>query len=258
MVYQDFVRVNKIDTRITQLHNELMVLYSERAQLLGPKNLTPSFMPSIAQTKKEFLSAPLSRGDSFFKSLYDYSAKDWAKFDIKIPRYKSLQSKFEKADMLIQNLARKDSKLNRHLQIRLVPPLKTLKKVLATSTAKKLCGRDALPFLKKYKGSEKWRVVVVFDNTLQQRITDFSSFEPNNYDLDANDIMALGVQEIIAIHLQNMTLVNDESWVILMANKIDETTIPCVRLKNNALHFSVDDSDGILGVNYFNPVIAVE
>ncbi|MGB4759105.1 MAG: hypothetical protein WBP26_03525 [Candidatus Saccharimonadales bacterium] len=259
MVYQDFVRVNKIDTQITQLHNELMVLYSERAQLLGPKNLAPGFLPNLpTQTQNEFFAAPLNRGDSFFKSLYEYSTKDWGKYDIKLPRYKTLQIKFEKADMLIQDLTRKDNTLSRHLQIRLVPPLKTLKKVLTNPAVKKICGNDALPFLTKYKGSEKWRTVVVFDSSLQQRITDFSSFKPRAYGLDQSDVMALGVQEIIAVHLQNMTIVNDTSWLILTANKVDDTTIPCVRLKNDALHFSVDDSGGILGENYFNPVVAVE
>lgn len=261
MVYQDFVRVNKIDAQITQLHNELMMLYNERAVILGPKNLTPSFAPSptTVQTIREFASAPLNRGDSFFKSLYEYSSKDWEKYEVKIPRFKSLQAKFEKADMLIQDLSRKEKKLNRHLHIRLVPPLKVLKKALTSPEAKKLCGSDALAFLAKYKGSEKWRVIVVFDKSLQQRIPDFASFIANEYDtIDADGTMALGVQEMIAVHMQNMHLVTDNSWVILMANKTSDDTVPCARLKNGKLYFSIDDSGGILGENYFNPTIVAE
>src|SRR6218665_474127 len=95
MIYQEFVRVNKIDTQITELHNELTRLYIERAQLLGTNSI--SVAPDKTQTNtvtfETSLSVPESRGDTFFVSLYEHTVKDWKKYGVKVPRYKQLQAR---------------------------------------------------------------------------------------------------------------------------------------------------------------------
>ena len=253
-MFQDFVRINNIDSQILSLHKHLAQLYEERQGLIEEEAFTTGVDSPVAIVETSMAHAIVSKDTT--RELYDQQLAIWKNYGVSVPTYKTIKPALQAAEKIKQTLSEEAGSAGL-LHILLVPPKSSVLRALSCPHALKLDMASLANFLPTSKS--KWQVLVMFDPSQQILITDFASFlENRQYMIDGLDTRGLDILSLVAASLQNIQLVDQESWTCLLTKKTDASNAPCAILgEDDTIRFNLDDSGGILGQNFFNPAVSI-
>lgn len=229
-------RVKQIDQRITQMHESLNKLYSERAVILNPSD------------KK----ANDTRADMSARELYDQLAHDWHIRGLDLPGEGMMSAKLDKALKVRANLVRTEPAMKGSLNIIAVPPLASLKKIINFDRYVGLnnAWQDT-------KGSRVWAIVLTMDTQFAQKVENIRSFtDDKEYLYQGYDWRGLGIQELLSAELQGINVFAAEGWTLLLKDQT-ASTVPCVSKAGRNLTFDLDDAEALIGDNYLIPALKV-
>lgn len=237
MLYNDLIRINSIDQQITNHLKNLLVLYEERAKLVDG--------PATAKKPKE----------PTLEEIYDQLQAKWAALGTKIPSLKSLQARLQVAQDTIKAALAEPHPVD--MSIVLVPPTKLLLKAMNHANAPAI---DIMSFTElSLKPSIVWQCAVVQNPSARLSVENVHNFlhtrMPQQNKFDKLDTSA---QVVTAAYLQGVSLVEKGTWNLLIANMVTTHEIPCAQLIADTLQFSLDDSEGFLGQNYYYPSLIVK
>jgi hypothetical protein len=249
MLLQQLTRVKEIDTQISDLHARLTNLYDERAGLLSFSSLTPELLEVAATSAAA--PTPLTP-----KSLYASLKSNWRMHTIALPAQKTLQTKLQKAILIMDELVADNSQLAGQLTVVVVPPFKLLERPALALETLRIVEPNLLASTKK---SQIWSLLVVVQNPdFSTEITNLQSFIGNaDYMYKNYDCRGLGVQELLAAELQGVHVTEQGSWTLLLKGVQDDSTVPCATSLDEKVLLDIDDTNGLLGQNYLCPAIVV-
>jgi hypothetical protein len=252
MVYHDFLKVNEIDTEIMTLHTKLAALYEERSKLFGAPNALHTEIGKSTQTTPQIKTATaVTEADA----LYELMKQNWAKYELTVPKYATLQKSLQKALLTLSQLSETKAYAE-HLYVLLIPPKTLLQKAMSQPNAPKIQPKCVERYLTNTKKS--WQVAIVFDNKLRVPIDSFHQFfESGQRYIQGFDALGLTVHAFVAAYLQGLVLADNNAWTCLLADRTSNVSAPCAQYFDDTMYITLDDSAGILGQNYFNPTILI-
>jgi len=246
MIYDQLVRVNKIDNEINDLHAHLSKLYRERQKIMAPAS-------SVEVAKK-----PLPASGQV---LYNDLRIQWQHRGVTIPPYSRLKSQLVEAERLTSELQSANPELGGLFTTILVPPQGTLQKSL--EIARQQGGSPVVSYVepqlaKQYHVSNGWEVLVVIEAT--QQITDdgLNRFIADEaYMLEGYDCRGLGLQGLLAYGLQTGNWPQQhQAWMLLLKD-IKDGHVMCALQRDGELQIDRDDVNFLIGDNFFKPAILV-
>lgn len=254
MLYQQLIRVNEIDTEIATLHQSLMGLYAERATLVQAGTDQASALP--LSEKAETANKPT---DWNAESSYAALQKAWNIHNVKLPSFKTLRRKLEKACNVAKQLESDSVELRGKLSFVAVPPSHTLEKVLHTKNQERsvlpAMDADLLAGLSKTKG---WSLLLIMDISLGIQVYGLQAFlASQDYVHDNYDCRGLGLSELVAAELQGVKAVAEDGWTLLLKDHQPTAPVLCAQYVEGRIMLDTDDADCLLDDNYLQPAIHV-
>ncbi len=236
MLYNDLVRLNAIDQDIIRQLKRLSALYDERALIMKA--------PATAVSEQAPLSAT---------SCYKKLQKCWGAVGVDIPKFGVLQPKLAAA---LDFVTEHQDIMEPGMEIVLIPPQRTLLKAMQHIPAPTVDIQSYKDL--KIKPNQAWRCAVVQNPAGRQHVEDVQDFLQKHPAKDKTfSTLSTSAQLVAAAYLQGVPLVEVGTWNLLLADMVSPHEIPCARLIDDRLRFSVDDSAGFLGMNYYYPSLLI-
>lgn len=245
MLYKQLNRVNELDNTIKDLHQKLADLYAERSRIMsGASNAPESQIPFEAEITE--------RLDP--KAVYERLVDCWKTAGVKLPAYKSLSARLEKATAIVDHLQNENPQLEGKLNIVAVPPSKTLSKLLTSHSGMVFEFADD-DMLDK---TAAWSLVVIADRSLGLPIQSLESFlKGHEFQYKGYGCRGLGVNQLLAAELQGVQILSEEYWTLLLRDSthVYEGSVPCATIRGEHVVVDTDKADCLLGSNYLLPAI---
>jgi hypothetical protein len=245
MLYKQLQRINQLDQQIHDMHAQLAEYYRERAALTG--NTSPVEQASPTPIKKVTT-----------KKLYDEIESSWLQYGIALPKYDSLKARLKKASDVMASLIADNPQLAGNLHLIAVPPQKQLDQLMTYPSPLK----NHYLFTEDYQAHKRatgWNIVVITGPEFSLPIDKLNdSLGKDDFTYKSYDCRGLGVREAIAATIQDIEVVTDNNWTLLLKDATSTSYIPCVTKQDNKLVFEVDDASCLLGNNYVQPAILIK
>ncbi|CAN5640173.1 hypothetical protein BH23PAT1_BH23PAT1_4880 [soil metagenome] len=270
MLLTDLKAVTEIDTQISILHKQLEDLYEVRANCIYQgKSLQQSATPTSNYSSYRTINTNIATNQySATKGLalqeYERLVAIWSNYDIKLPAFSTFQERLETAHKLIDRIVESRSEFSNSLGVMLVPPTQLFN---MNSYQEMLFQKHAAPAvacinpeLGHGTKSKKWRIFIV--HTAQQGVkygTAAQILANKSYIIAGHDMRALGLIEYAALTLQSQSIIDDNSWTLLLRNhhKNKGRLVPSVAYIGQSYKFEQDDEIGLLDDDYFRPAVEV-
>lgn len=259
MLVSELKKVIDIDSRITSLHQELAMLYSERQKYIQ-QNGTQKYLNSPTSAAP---SKSIKADSKWAKSAHAHLASSWAVYDIKVPSFRPMKKWLLRAHEVIEDAGSQRTELSGKLGLLLVPPTQ----VLGQPGDKQLRKHQSFITLDDYVNSDlikryqqkKWRLMVVYQDETPLDIGKAKDIlAEKKYQLGEHDARALGVYEYYALSLQSPIALDKQTWTLLLkGTSVNSKTVPSVTFINGQYRFEIDDTDGVFGDERFRPAIEV-
>ena len=235
MMYDQLVRVNKIDTEIARMHQHLSALYQERQAIIIPKKDAPTAVPI---------------------KIYEDASIQWRHRGITLPSFPAFKSRLD-AVMKIRH----ELNFANQTTVLVVPPAGKIEKAVQDAVLQNGCPEISYsePSLEKlHQRTRTWRVMlvvekpqVVTDNNLAQFVAE------NNQAYKGYDFGAMDLQAALAYGLQTGTWPDQNQWLLLLGDA-DEQGVLCMAQYQGKLLIDRDASEALIGDNFFKPTLLVE
>lgn len=230
--------LNQLDSQISVLHQQLNQLYRQRLTAMRAQK------PALNNIAEQFQNVSQPDIDAIYRRV----AKAWQQYGVKVPAFSTFKTRLKRAAVINQKLSEEYEGLAGEMQVVLVPPTTTLNKILKVDEeGQKQLLIDSDVSRKK---STKWQVVTVYAG---------SEGIPLESDIFQNrqNLCALGVNEYLALVIQEQLLIDEANWTVLLRDS-DGTTAPCVAFANGSYRFMNDEIDSVFGDNIFRPAVEIK
>lgn len=247
MLLQDFAEVSSIDEKISQLHEQLMKLYSRRSTIM-------TMHGSIAEPDQFH-----NYEDSVMKRTYDHIKDAWLSHDVALPEFSVLEKKLRAAARIIDDLGSNGKLDSADFEIIAIPPYRqTLQALKNEHTQHRLIIDDAVVDNKLIKKSNTWRVMVAYTRQKAMTVKSTSEFLANKeYLIGDHDASGMGVSEYLALIVQTNFNIDTSTWSLLMKDATSASLMVAGSTSDGICRIVIDDTDGIFEDTGFRPAIVI-
>jgi len=243
--------VTEIDGKIDVIHRELAALYRTRSLLMGSTRGS-----SVSMQAPNTTVSPPQKSEQLYRRL----AGVWERYNLDIPPYAQIKAKFIKANEILAAITASYPEIAGNFEVVAVPPSKMMAFPIATGlrARQRLC---ALPdFANNTVGTPAvqpgWQFILAYSaNSSLYAGSPKKILEFKTYMLAGYDMRAMGLREYAALTLQKDSLIDEESWTVLLKGRTKNSLIPYVGSRQGRYRFDLEEADNILDDDGFRPAI---
>lgn len=255
MLLQELKEVIEIDTHIQKIHQQLVNLYDRRNRIIKTTEQDATTV-SASALKSEILAPHISWPEQQYIRL----AALWNEYGVGIGEFSQYEKRLVKAQSVIQKLSIAYESLRGSFEVVLVPPTGMFKydqlHMLRQRQSFVLAPDSIDPDIARPRDTRTWAVLVA--STAKHGIPvecPASFMQAESYLVAGYDTRALGVNEYIALSLQQKQPIDTECWTVLLKGLQPTDLMPSVTFKDGRYTFAVDEMDGVLSTEHFRPAV---
>jgi len=256
MLLKNFQTLLEIDSRITEMHKELLDLYGQKTSLLESRTADLLQQASADKNKVNI--------QTWAAAEYEKLAEAWQALGIKIPSYPKLKTKILKAAGIIDTLVSQRPDWQDQLGLVLVPPSKYLSFPPKADLRQNQASVSAPDYIyddfPKVKTGRDWRLLVVWEAPQgiylgsPQKI-----IEDQLYMIGKHDLRGLGAVEYLALSLQSPEALDQGTWTAFLKDyKNRAAEVPCATFVSGRYRFELGEANSIFGDDRFRPAMEVK
>lgn len=255
MLLSQFQKLQEIDHKLNELHNERVKLFN------AGTTLQPSYISQAAMTQS---AADFDQHTWWVQQTYAELVVKWQAHGISIPKFNSLQSKLEQARQTLAQISIIKPELHDKLSVVLVPPHKETAYSSASSKSKKLAllhlSQEFIDAKFAQQTTKKsWRLIIalsqpegIYVGTPKQLLGE------KPYVIAGYDAYALGLQEYSALVTQEAGRLDILTCTVLLRDRSPKSSlVPIVKFSGRQYVFSTETAITPFGDIRFRPAIEI-